>query len=256
MSASVADRQSGFQLRGRMFTLTVFELHDPAVVSLAMQLRRHVEQAPDFFKDMPVVIDLAPLEDTHKHVDFPALVSLLGNYGLNVIGVCGGNDQQRQAAREARLPLFKNTADAKRPESPSPAEEAPAAESRAETEAPAEKAAEAVPTEAMVVNQPVRSGQRIYARGRDLVILAPVSAGAEVIADGHIHVYGPLRGRAIAGATGELNAGIFCQSLEAELVSVLGIYKTRDDLESDSCWKQPAQITLENDNLMIRPLWG
>jgi septum site-determining protein MinC len=99
----------------------------------------------------------------------------------------------------------------------------------------------------------VRSGQQIYAAGGDLVIIAPVSAGAEILADGNIHVYGPLRGRALAGVKGDTSARIFCQSLEAELVSIAGNYKVNEDLQKEH-WKGNIQARLEGDQLVISPL--
>jgi septum site-determining protein MinC len=104
-----------------------------------------------------------------------------------------------------------------------------------------------------VVTQPVRSGQQIFAPEGDLIILAPVSAGAEILASGNIHVYGPLRGRALAGVHGDTSAHIFCQSMEAELVSIAGHYKISEDLQ-ESCWKQAAHVQLRDDLLMVNLL--
>ncbi|HCP03453.1 MAG TPA: septum site-determining protein MinC, partial [Pseudomonas sp.] len=104
-----------------------------------------------------------------------------------------------------------------------------------------------------IITEPVRGGQQVYARGGDLIVMAPVSAGAELLADGHIHVYGPLRGRALAGVQGNQEARIFCQSLEAELVSIAGQYKVAEDLRKQQ-WKQAVQISLEGDSLKISGL--
>ena len=239
-----------FELKGRMLTLTTLRLHDPNVVNLAMQLKDTVSQAPGLFQDVPVVLDLEPLQDGHKVLDFPALVSLFGNHGMVVVGVLGGNEAQREAAAKARLALFPDRQKAaseveSEPEKPAPEKpaRAPAPEPRPEPE----------PVTTRLVTQPVRSGQQIYARGSDLIIQAPVSAGAEVIADGHIHVYGPLRGRAIAGASGDGSARIFCQSLEAELVSVKGVYRLKDDLDKELL-NQAVQIRLDDDRLTIESL--
>ena len=105
----------------------------------------------------------------------------------------------------------------------------------------------------MTIRQPVRSGQVIYARGSDLIVMAPVNAGAQVVADGHIHVYGPLRGRALAGAKGMADAFVFCQSLEAELVSIAGQYLLADKIP-DEQRGAPAQLYLENGHFRIQPL--
>ncbi|MFN3579323.1 MAG: septum site-determining protein MinC, partial [Pseudomonas sp.] len=104
-----------------------------------------------------------------------------------------------------------------------------------------------------IVTQPIRSGQQVYAPGGDLIVLAPVSAGSELLADGNIHVYGPLRGRALAGVRGNTEARIFCQSLEAELVSIAGQYKVAEDLRKLN-WKTAVQVSLEGDSLKIEAL--
>lgn len=241
-------QDTAFLLKGRMLTLMVFELHNPNIVQLAMKLKEHMAQAPNLFKNSPVVVDLAPLQDGFKTVDFPALVSLLDNHGLTVVGVAGGNEQQRTAAAKARLALFaettgRGTGESMKKEAPAPEPEPPAPEAKPE------------PVQAqvkdMVVRQPVRAGQQVYARGGDLIVEAAVNEGAEVVADGDIHVYGPLRGRAMAGARGRGDARIWCQNLDAELVSINGVYRTRDDIDP-ALLGQPAVIEVLNDKMTIR----
>ncbi|KUM04542.1 septum site-determining protein MinC [Chromobacterium subtsugae] len=112
----------------------------------------------------------------------------------------------------------------------------------------------AAPAGAMIVDRPVRAGQQIYAKGCDLIVLAMVSAGAEVIADGNIHVYAPLRGRALAGARGNAAARIFTRSMEAELVSIAGVYRTIEQALPDSILGKPSQIYLENERLVMAAL--
>ncbi|MEF3192923.1 MAG: septum site-determining protein MinC, partial [Halothiobacillaceae bacterium] len=170
-----APTDTAFVLKGRMLTLMVFELHNPNIVQLAMALKEHMAQAPNLFKNTPLVVDLSPLQDGFKLVDFPALTSLLDNYGLTVIGVVGGNEQQRAAAARARLALFpdkpgRGGGDTLKPQAaPQPATVA--------TE-PASPVASTI-----VVRQPVRAGQQVYARGGDLIVEAAVNEGAEVVAD-------------------------------------------------------------------------
>lgn len=106
-------------------------------------------------------------------------------------------------------------------------------------------------SQTLLITQPIRSGQQVYAQGADLIVHAPVSQGAELIADGNIHVYGPLRGRALAGVSGNKNARIYCQKLEAELVSVAGHYSVSEDIKFTST--QPMCIYLENDSLQLKP---
>ena len=106
----------------------------------------------------------------------------------------------------------------------------------------------------MVVDRPLRSGQRVYARGGDLIVLAVVSVGAEVIADGNIHVYGPLRGRAIAGARGDTSARIYCTCLEPQLVSIAGIYRTTETPLAADVLGQAAQVRLDGEKIIVEPL--
>lgn len=236
---------NAFVLKGRMLTLMVLELHNPHIVQLAMRLKEHMAQAPNLFKNTPVVVDLSPLQDGFKVVDFPALTSLLDNHGLTVVGVVGGNEQQRAAAARARLALF--------PDSPGRATaEAPRQEAaRAEEAPPPEETPPAPAASDLVVRLPVRAGQQVYARGGDLIVEASVNEGAEVAADGDIHIYGALRGRALAGARGRNDARIWCQSLDAELVSINGIYRTRDDIDPALLGK-PAVIEIQNEKMIIR----
>lgn len=236
---------TAFQLKGRMLTLMVFELHNPNIVQLAMKLKEHMAQAPNLFRNTPLAIDLSPLQDGFKVVDFPALVSLLDNHGLTVVGVIGGNEQQRTAAARARLALF--------PDKPGRGGgDTPELKAAPQPAAAAAEPASPVASD-IVMRQPVRAGQQVYARGGDLIVEAAVNEGAEVVADGDIHIYGPLRGRAMAGARGRGDARIWCGSLDAELVSINGIYRTRDDLDPTLLGK-PAVIEIQNEKMIIRAL--
>ncbi|MGC1175922.1 septum site-determining protein MinC, partial [Polaromonas sp.] len=128
----------------------------------------------------------------------------------------------------------------------------------ARSKAPAPTADVAPAPGALVIDKPLRSGQQVYARGRDLVVLSMVNAGAEVIADGHIHVYAPLRGKAMAGARGNTEARIFALSLEPELLSIAGIYRTSEIPLPEGVWGKPTQVRLvpgpEGDKLVMDPI--
>jgi septum site-determining protein MinC len=124
----------------------------------------------------------------------------------------------------------------------------------AEASAPSHPPAEGQMAPTRVIDRPLRSGQRVYARGGDLVVLGLVSHGAEVIADGNIHVYGPLRGRAIAGANGDAEARIFAAAMEPELISIAGTYRTTDKPLADDVLGKPAQVRLDGDKMLIEPL--
>jgi len=187
---------------------------------------------PDFFDHDPLILDLSPLKG-EGDIDFGELLHLLRGYRVLPVAARGGSAAQMAAAVEAGLAAAP---DALIPlASPAPAP--------APIPAPA-PASEAAPTAALVVDKPLRSGQQVYARGRDLVVLSMVNPGAEVIADGHIHVYAPLRGKAIAGARGNTEARIFSTCLEPELISIAGVYRTSDVPLPDSVLSRPTQVRL------------
>ena len=219
---------------------------DPGV--LAAALRERLEQTPALFDHDPVVIDLAPLRDcAGDGIDFDALVALLREHRIAPVAVKGGSESQMAAALAAGLGAAPETALRSAP----PPE---ARDERAEvvlTEVIREVAA---PVPTLVVERPLRSGQQVYAKGGDLIVLAAVNNGAEIIADGNIHVYAPLRGKAIAGARGNLDARIFTTCLEPELLSIAGIYRTSETALSPDVLGKPAQIRLEGEKLVMEPI--
>jgi septum site-determining protein MinC len=244
----VSDRDAPFQLRGGSFTLMVLKLLDPTSDQLFARLGDKVRQAPNFFRNAPVVLDLDGLASAEP-CDFADLKSRLGEYGLVAIGVQGGSRPLQEAALRTGLPLVPTG----RPSRPTVQASSPAAVRRVAAATPApvvEPAATGRP--AMVVNEPVRGGRQIYAPGGDLVVTAMVSAGAELLADGHIHVYGALRGRALAGISGDTSARIFCLSLEAEMVSIAGLYRVNEDI-APSIYRKQVQVFLKEGYLCLEP---
>lgn len=242
-----------FHLKGGMLTMTVVELVHQAPERFAMQLAEKVEQAPNFFQDTPVLISLEKLDDSMDIAGLIALLRICRDHGLQPVALRGA-EQFRPLAQQASLVLLPpGRGRDKIIETPEPAPQ-PVAQQAEVAQAPAAaapKTAESTPSR--VITEPVRSGQQVYARGGDLIVLAPVSAGSELLADGHIHVYGPLRGRALAGVRGDTQARIFCQSLEAELVSIAGQYKVAEDLRRQQ-WKEAVQVSLDGDILKIAAL--
>lgn len=214
-------------------------------------VREKTAQAAEFFRDSPVMMDLQLLNEQQQPVDVDALVRLLRTLGMVPIGLRGGNEVQNQAALALGLfcqPATAGTVTQKK--SPDANEVAiPSVEPEA-----TDAAAPVVATvhESRVISHPVRSGQRVYASG-DLTVTATVSAGAEIMAEGNIHVYGSLRGRALAGVQGDTSARIFCTDLQAELISIAGIYKLRDDIAKEVQHK-PAHISLDNELIVIKEL--
>lgn len=212
--------------------------------ALSAQLGERLRQAPEFFRNAPVVIDLTGLADQEQAIDFSGLLPLLRNLGLRPAGVRGGSDAWQRAAERSGLAVL--------------GEFRPEAQSRnASGTASAPKSVQApqpvVSSVTKLIEHPVRSGQRIYAPGGDLIVLAPVSPGAELMADGNIHIYSSLRGRALAGVKGDLESRIFCMDLQAELIAIGGQYQISENLE-ESLRGKPVQIYLRHGALIIEDL--
>jgi septum site-determining protein MinC len=225
---------AGTLVQGALFTVMVVRagmLRDP---SFEHELASQVERSPRFFRAAPVVLDLRGVSGFDTPDDFSEARAALRESTLAHVGVQNAEPGQLEAAMASGLASFAPTAAqaARTPAAPAPAAAPP----------PAAKA--------RIVTQPVRSGTQIYARGADLIVTAAVSPGAELIADGNIHVYNALRGRALAGANGDAGARIFCSRLEAELVSIAGRYLVSEQLPTDQRG-HPVQIALVEDQLTI-----
>ncbi|CAH8217421.1 septum site-determining protein MinC [Vibrio aestuarianus] len=212
-------------LKGSSFTLSVLHLCDNEVANTIEFLKEKVTQAPAFFASAPVVINIAKVMG---ELDFIMLKQGISEAGMIPVGVTGCKDKRSQnLASEAGFAVMSAS------------------------KSPAQAPAKMAPTK--VVRTPIRSGQQVYAKDGDLVILNHVSAGAEVIADGSIHVYGTLRGRAIAGASGQAEARIICHDLQAELVSIAGNYWLSDQIESEF-WQKKVMLSMVDDSLHFETL--
>ncbi len=225
--------------------LSVLRLLDASTEHVADELERKVRQAPDFFRHMPVIIDLGALAARETTPMFSELVKVLRTHGLVPVGVRNGSKAQHDAATEAGLALLRESQGQDK-----------STEAMQTTSQPQPKQTEQVKKNAQksrLLVRPIRSGQQVYVPDGDLVIVASAGAGSELLADGCIHVYGPLRGRALAGINGDKKARIFCQSLEAELVAVAGHYRTNEDLDPE-LKNKPAQIWLDDMRLVISAL--
>jgi septum site-determining protein MinC len=234
---------------------TILHSADPLAIDAA--LKQMTGGVSDFFEDEFAVIDVAGIADDAAQVDWPALVALLKSYRLNAVAVRGAPAGLHEAIRGHGLFLDDGSSGARAPAAREdvPAAPAPApAPAPVPAPAPAPAPAAAAPVQAMIVDTPVRAGQRIYARGADLIITAVVNNGAEIIADGSIHVYAPLHGRALAGASGDAGARIFALSMQPELVSIAGVYRTFDEGFPAELSRQPAQIRLVGDRIDISSL--
>jgi septum site-determining protein MinC len=230
---------------------TILHSADPIAIDAA--LKQMTGGVSDFFEDEFAVIDVAGIADDAAHIDWESLVALLKKYRLNAVAVRGAPAALHDVIRAHDLFLDDGTSGLQTSagrEMPAPAP-APAP---AETAAPAPAPAAPALVQAMIVDTPVRAGQRIYARGTDLIVTAVVNNGAELIADGSIHVYAPLHGRALAGASGNAGARIFALQLQPELVSIAGVYRTFDEGFPAEVARQPAQIRLVGDRIDISSL--
>ena len=250
MTAALAGRAPAtFEIKSANLPLVALLLKSGDLQAFASELSVRFGDVPDFFDHDPLVIDLSPLQaQGDAQIDFGALLALLRNYKVAPVAVRGGSAAQMAAGRQAGLAA---AADA----TPAPTAALPR-RGREQEKAPA-PAAEAAPTTALVIDKPLRSGQQVYARGRDLVMLSMVNAGAEVIADGHIHVYAPLRGKAIAGARGNTEARILALCLEPELISIAGVYRTSEVPLPADVLSKPTQVRLvggAEGKLVMEPL--
>lgn len=251
-----------FELKGSLFTLSVLQLFDNDLELLKEQLQKRIQMAPAFFNHTPFVIDLHELPEDKQDLDFVALKELLLSLSIIPVGVKGADKSlfpKLEAAHLAILAEAKTSAHKKtiiepesKPEPEHEPETVPEAEKKEEPKTPETQQTPAR-RPAKIVKQTIRSGQQVYAPGGDLVVIGSVSAGAEILADGNIHIYGTLRGRALAGVRGDQSAAIFCHCLQAELSSIAGIYLLSDDLPEDKIGTS-VQIYLENEKLQIESI--
>lgn len=231
------------ELKGTTFTISVLHISDGEPARIRQLLAEKVAQAPTFFNCAPLVINVSRLEQIP---DFKQLKELVESEAFVLVGITGAQREEMKTAAKA-VGLAVMASGKSRKNDPLPAPEAVTATAAPVTAAEPEPAP-LVPTR--VHMGPVRSGQQIYAAGTSLVVLGSVSPGAEVLADDSIHIYGALRGRAIAGARGNTRAQIYCQQLQAELLSIAGTFQLSDGLPGGLI-QQPVHIRLDNEQLRI-----
>ncbi len=236
------ERVVAVELKGAVFTLPVLKLHSIDLGAIEHELKVHLARGLNFFRHAPLVIDLELLKEQADDLDFAALANSLRNMQLFTVGVRNATPRQGESAVAAGLAVLKGgiTQD--------DATEKPAA-----AELPV--ATDISPRRTRIVSQPVRSGQQIYAKGCDLIVISSVNVGAEVLADGNIHIYGSLRGRAFAGVSDDTTARIFAQAMEPELAAIAGNYQVFDEPTDSSLYGKAAQIYLDDEEqLVIAPL--
>ena len=262
-----------FELKSAALTMVALVLKTTDLAELAQEMDARFGDAPALFDNDPVAIDLTHVRGVTEPIDFPALMALLRRHKLLPIAAKAGSAPQMEEALAAGLIEAHGNA-APVPPKPAPVEPTPMPAPTPEPVAVA-AAPEPVPTSAsmpldlvvdepappsaparatVIIDKPLRSGQRVYAKGADLVVLAVVSFGAEVIADGDIHVYAPLRGRAAAGALGDTAARIFTTCMEPQLLSIAGIYRTTETELPATVRGKPAQVRLDGEKLVVEAL--
>jgi len=244
-----------FQLKGSAITVVVLAIIRYEPKSLVDELKEKIAQAPQFFVNSPVLINLDRLENPEALKKIGDLLTICRELDLQPLGFSGVPEVLLATVNKTGLAVLPtpNERALKLPKQ----EVAPAVETVVErvVETVVETVIEEriVQRQSKVITRPVRSGQQIYAEGADLIVLTQVSEGAEVLADGHIHIYGTLRGRALAGVRGDETARIFCQQLDAELVSVAGNFVLQDSLPKELL-KKPAQISLKGEKVVVEAL--
>ena len=234
------EEKAVLEFKGRMLMMTVLHLKALDPKALHQQVSQRLEEAAQWLLDAPVVVDVANPE-TVDQVDLLAAVDTLRGLGVNLVALARNAHLDVETA--AMLGLGSISLSGGR-DLPRDSDKGGKAASQPAPEAPA--------SETRVIDQPVRSGQQIYSRG-DLIVLAPVSTGAELMAEGHIHVYSKLRGRALAGVRGDGDARIFCRDLDAELVSIAGHYRVAEDLP-DALRGKAVHISLDGDAMQFTEL--
>lgn len=254
MTAEHAGRSpAAYELKSADLPLVALCLHSTDLGALSTALEAEFGDNPEFFDHDAVVIDLSHLglaQEDALALDLSSLVRLLRRHRMAPVAIKGYPPELAETARAAGLTLAEDTQ--LHGSGAQTVVQEVVHEVEVIREVPVEVPGAAPP--ALVVDKPLRSGQRVYARGSDLIVLAMVNPGAEVIADGNIHVYAPLRGKAMAGARGNTEARIYTLSLEAELLSVAGMYRTSDVPLPDTVAGKPALIRLEGEKLIMEPL--
>ena len=232
MSENTTKTQA-FKLKGRLYTLTVLQVLNIDKDIFSQQFAETVVKAPKLFEKTPVVFDLSFVN--HLEFDLQGLCQIARDHGMIPVAIQGGNPMQDTLAQCQGIAVLNA----------STSQDKPIIERSIESTAAIES------TKTKLVTTPVRSGQQVVAKGGDLIVSSSVSHGAELLSDGNIHVYGALRGRALAGISGDIDARIYCFSLEAELVSIAGFYRLSDAIEPVS---GPCQIYLSDEHIVIEPL--
>ena len=254
--AAVPNASPFFELKSATLSLVAVVLKTTDLALLSQALDERFGDSPGLFDHDPVVIDLTFVRDSVVPIDFVVLAHLLRGHKILPVGVRAGNAQQMEDALTAGLSEAHGNAGPALPVRTFTPEDPPSGPVPLDSHDAAanDEPAAPAPRSSLIIDRPLRSGQRVYAKGGDLIVLAVVSYGAEVIADGNIHVYAPLRGRALAGALGDASARIFTTCMEPQLISIAGVYRTTETALSADVLGKPAQVRLDGERLIVLPL--
>ncbi|WP_370680471.1 septum site-determining protein MinC [Comamonas sp. GB3 AK4-5] len=242
---AVESARSSFDLRSAQLPVVAVVLKDTNIRVLEVELAERLAADPDFFDHDPVLIDLTQVREATDPVDFVALRQVLRSHHTQPVAVRGGSAEQMAAAHAVGLMAAPDAM---------PARSAAAEVREVIREVEVVREVPAPLSNALVIDRPLRSGQQVYARNTDVVVLGMVSYGAEVIADGNVHVYAPLRGRAVAGARGNTEARIFSTCMEPQLLSIAGVYRAIDSALPADVAGKPAKVRLEGEKIIIESL--
>ncbi len=231
MSENITKTQ-GFKLKGRLFTFTVLHVLNTDKEIFSQQFTETVSKAPKLFEKTPVVFDLTAVN--HLEFDLQILFQIAREHGVIPVAIQGGSALQETLAHCNGLAILNASTSHDKP-----------------VNEPINEPVIMEPVKTKLLTTPVRSGQQVVSKGADLIVTSSVSHGAELLSDGNIHVYGALRGRALAGISGDLSARIYCQSLDAELVSIAGFYRLSDAIEPIN---GPCQVYLVDEHIVIESL--
>jgi septum site-determining protein MinC len=225
-----------FQLKADFIPLTVLKITNSNIKGIQAQLEKTVKQAPNYFTNAPVIIDLSAIKETDT-LNLSEISDLLRQKNIIPVGIRGLAESKQSLAKDLGLAILKSS---------------PAPEKKQTTSTLKPKAAKSPATK--IITKPIRAGTQVYAKGGDLLVLAGVNSGAECFADGNIHIYGPLRGRALAGVSGDTNARIFCKSLDAELIAIAGHYEVKENIIAPTDNQGMIQIYLNDKKLEINTI--
>jgi len=230
--------EESFKIKANFLPITVIKFIHNDLQSISQQLQEVHLSAPNYFNQSPVIIDLSALKRPADGIDLSQFCQILRENQMIPVGVQGLQDQEQELAEKLGLAIWRSSAAALQQTKKKPKENVISEQTEVSTKGPH-----------TIITKPVRSGMRIYAKKSNLILLAPVNSGAECIADGDIFCYAPVRGRLLAGASGNLNAQIFCNSLDAELIAIAGFYLLYDECPAER--NGNFQISLKENKLQI-----